>query len=344
MRENGRGLSLRTAIVGAGLMGRWHADAVRRVGGQVVVVVDRDLGRAGALARQYPGAVAVADLAEAIQGASARPNGGIDVVHLCSPSSTHVGLAIEAIENGAHVLAEKPLAPTAGATAALLDLCEKRERLICPTHQFLFQRGVCRAFQDHKVLGQLVHVDYTTCSAGATTSSDEERDRIASEILPHPLSLLTRLFNGELHMAQLCSRRVAPGEMRVWGSTGLTSVSVTISMGGRPTMNTMHLIGHRGSVHLDLFHGFGIRERGTSSRRYKAARPLLVSGMTAYAAFANLFDRVIRAESAYPGLRELIRGFYSAVLGLGSPPISKREIMDVASARDALLAQMNFRN
>lgn len=344
MRETGRRLPLRAAIVGAGLMGRWHADAVRRVGGKVVVVVDRDPGRASALARQHPGAVATADLAEAVQGASARPNGGIDVVHLCSPSSTHVGLAIEAIENGAHVLAEKPLAPTAGATAALLDLCEKRERLICPTHQFLFQRGVSRAFQDLYVIGQLVHVDYTTCSAGATNSSDEERDRIASEILPHPLSLLTRLFNGELDAAQLWSRRVAPGELRVWGSIGLTSISVTISMGGRPTMNTMHLIGHRGSVHLDLFHGFGIRERGKSSRPFKAARPFLVSGMTTYSAFANLFNRVIRSESAYPGLRELIHGFYLAVLGLGSPPISKQETMDVARARDALLAQMNIRN
>jgi len=43
--------SIRAAVVGAGLMGRWHAHAIERAGGTVVAVIDADVGRGETLAR-----------------------------------------------------------------------------------------------------------------------------------------------------------------------------------------------------------------------------------------------------------------------------------------------------
>src|SRR6476661_5561535 len=103
--------SLRAAVVGAGLMGRWHAHAIGRVGGRVVAVVDPDTARAGALAARLPGSpVATPDLARAVH------DHGVQVVHVCAPLAVHEAITQQAIDAGVHALVEKPLANDAAAT------------------------------------------------------------------------------------------------------------------------------------------------------------------------------------------------------------------------------------
>lgn len=323
--------SSRAAIVGAGLMGRWHADAVRRAGGVVAVVVDPSAGRAAALASRFPGSRVVRDLADL------PPEDAIDVVHLCTPSSTHVALAAAALEAGAHVLVEKPLAPTASETADLIELATARNRLLCPTHQVLFQSGVSEVLGGLHRLGRLVHVETTICSAGADGFAAKERDRIAGEVLPHPLSFVARLFDRPLATVDWQVLHPAPGELRIAAAIDGVSVAILVSMGGRPPRHAIHLIGERASAHLDLFHGFAVVEPGATSRAYKVARPVLVSSRTALAAATNLIWRSARREPAYPGLRELVQLFYQATRREREPPIGNREIMDVALARDAIL-------
>jgi len=61
-----------------------------------------------------------------------------------------------------------------------------------------------------------------------------------------------------------------------------------------------------GTIALDFFHGFAVRG--------------------------------LRAEAAYPGLRQLTQRFHIAVRGAGPSPISAEDAMPVAVARDAILA------
>ncbi len=325
--------ALRAAIVGAGLMGRWHAEAVRQVGGIVAVIVDPSDEQAAALADRFRGSRVVHALADLT------PEDAIDVVHLCTPSSTHANLAAEALAAGAHVLVEKPLAPTATETADLIELAIAKDRRLCPTHQILFQAGVSDVLGGLPRLGKLVHVETIVCSAGADGCRAEERDQIAGEVLPHPLSFIARLFDQPLATVSWQVLRLSPGELRVSAAIEGVSVSILVSMGGRPPVHAIHLVGERASAHLDLFHGFAVIEPGATSRLYKVARPVMISSRTAFAAATNLVWRAARREVAYPGLRELIRHFYQAVRGEREPPISSEDILDVAVAREAILAQ-----
>lgn len=313
-------------------MGRWHADAALHAGGRLVAVADPDESRARDLTARYRGAIVAADLDAAVQ--AARPT----VAHICTPLATHQALALRAIELGLHVVLEKPLAPDAAAARALLDAAATRGVLLIPTHQFLYQPGVVRAVAELPSLGPLRHIETIACTAGAEGGDAAARDLLLGEILPHPLALLARLLPQPLSRVAWHVEHPAPGELRATGSSGAVSISVLLSAAGRPTRNELHVIAERGTVHVDLFHGFAVTETGQPSRLEKIARPFALASRTLFAASANLAGRAARAEPAYPGLRELVRQFYVAVQQRGAPPVGAAETLDCAAARDAILS------
>ena len=94
----------RAAIVGTGAIAAAHAEAVRALGDRVelVAVVDVDADRAMAFAKEWgvprthPTPAALLDAED------------LDVVHVCTPPSHHVPLALECLAAGVNVLVEKP--------------------------------------------------------------------------------------------------------------------------------------------------------------------------------------------------------------------------------------------
>lgn len=318
-------------VVGAGLMGRWHADAAVRSGGRLLAVVDSDPARGRILAARHSTCSAEENLAEALDR---RPT---QVVHLCTPTTTHEPLVAAAVQAGCHVLVEKPLAPTLAVTKRLLDLAAAHRVLLCPVHQFLFQTGVLDSFRRLPHLGAVRHLDVVICSAGADGESDGGRDKVACDILPHPFSLLARLLGSRFSEMSWHVGRSTPGELRITGLTAGVTTGIVVSMSGRPTLNVLRIICEGGSIECDLFHGFATVERGITSRTWKIVRPFSTSAVTLLSASKNLGHRVLAAEYAYPGLRELVRRFYRAIADGASSPIASAETMAVAAAREQVL-------
>src|SRR4051812_21104714 len=95
---------VRAGIVGVGFMGGVHARAVRRGGGMVSRAVgsSAESSRAGA---ERIGAESAADSVQQLLNAD-----DVDVVHVCTPNTTHAPLVRAAIAAGKHVICEKPLA------------------------------------------------------------------------------------------------------------------------------------------------------------------------------------------------------------------------------------------
>ena len=323
--------SLRTAVVGAGLMGWWHADAVQRIGGRVVAIIDPDVERARSLAArlsEHP--VAAPELTRAIRDQK------IEVVHICSPVATHDAIARLAIESASPVLVEKPLAPDAAAAEALHALAGTHGVLLCPVHQFLFQPGILAAQQAMGTLGVVRQLDLVACSAGADGAPDTEREAVALDILPHGLALTRRFLGATVAAAEWRVAHGAPGEIRAMADVAGASVVLAVSMRARPTENSLTMRCDGGTVRANLFHGYATIERGSPSRLDKVSRPFVASTQSLGAAIGNLAARAIRREPAYPGLRELVGRFHLACAGRGPSPISIEESLDVAHARDSI--------
>ena len=111
----------------------------------------------------------------------------------------------------------------------LLALAREHERLLCPVHQFLFQDGTRAALAALAEIGPLLHVDVRMCSAGAEGGGRTVAERIAWEILPHPLALLARLQPDPAELFEWSVRHPDLGEIRALGQSG----SVTASCGTR---------------------------------------------------------------------------------------------------------------
>jgi predicted dehydrogenase len=328
----------RAAIIGAGLMGRWHADAVRKIGGRVTVIVDPDDRARGVLGRRHPAARLTAELDPSFVARHAT------AVHVCTPLSTHADIVSAAIDAGLHALVEKPFARTADETTGLLALATKRGVIACPVHQFVFQEGVRQVREWMPTFGRIQRVDFSTCSAGAQGNDPASLDHLIAEILPHPLALVSRLLNASLGSSTWQIAHPVAGELRAVTSVGETIVSIAISAHSRPTENVLRVLGSGGSATADLFHGFAVRHGGAVSRRTKMTQPFVVAGKAFGSASINLARRALGRELAYPGLRELVRQFYSATRGERTTPLSPASIADVACARDRILASMRARS
>lgn len=112
--------TIRAAIVGAGMMGKTHTEALRRIPGvEVVALADsnRDLAQKTAQELYIPSAY------ESYQ--EMFEHECPDVVHVCTPNFAHYEVCKAAIEAGIAVYCEKPLANTSEETAELTALAAK---------------------------------------------------------------------------------------------------------------------------------------------------------------------------------------------------------------------------
>lgn len=106
---------MKVAIVGAGYIAGVHAGELLNLGHEVVLAIGTDLARTQEFTQKWKIKKASTDYRDALS-----PD--IDVVHICTPPTLHYEIVKAALENGKHVICEKPLTvkPTEGKELMLL--------------------------------------------------------------------------------------------------------------------------------------------------------------------------------------------------------------------------------
>jgi len=322
---------LRVGIVGAGLMGRWHATYVRRLGIQLTAILDHDITLATKLAREAGGA-AYSDMETMLSSAQ------LDVIHICTQLDSHFPICKCALDAGIHVIVEKPLAATTAETEILLAAASEQNVKLCPVHQFGFQNGVFDSIAALASLGELYHLRFTVASAGGEGRTTDELNEIIADVIPHPLSILQRLQPGiDLDAGSWSGLNSRAGELHLIGNADGIDIDISISMNARPTRCEMALFCSKGTIRLNLFHGYAVIETGSVSRMQKMIQPMRRSLIEFFVAGGNLVKRGMKREPAYPGLMQLLDEFYTAVANNDESPIPVADILAVARARENIV-------
>lgn len=151
--------SLRVAAVGLGWVTlHRHLPALRRIAGvQVVGVVDRQPGRAAALAGRL-------GIARHHEGASLRAIPWLDEVEAFSIGTapmSHASLVREALELGRHVITEKPFVMHPSDGEALVALAAAKRRTLAIVHNFQFARSM-RALRADLAAGRFGRIRFVS--------------------------------------------------------------------------------------------------------------------------------------------------------------------------------------
>lgn len=328
--------TLQVAIVGSGAMALRHASAVPRAEtrARLAAFADPDEGARESFLREHPEAKPYPSLTSLLSAES------IDVVHVCTPPSTHEALAIEALEAGCHAYVEKPFAETAAGAERVLELAARVGRRVCAGHQLLFEAPTRRALELLPALGAVVHIEsyfsFRPVRGGAGGRRPLRLDLQLLDVLPHPVySLLYFLERARVASAEtrVVSCEFGPkGTLHMLLRRGDLSASLVFSLEGRPVESYLKIVGENGLIHADFVRG-SVQQLigpGTSIidkmlNPYRQARQL-VFGTT-----RSLSLRLVRRQVSYPGLAEIFEAFYRAIQGRGEAPVSDENIASTVS-------------
>jgi predicted dehydrogenase len=128
---------IRAAVIGAGYLGRFHAQKYAALEDcEIVAVVDTDPAVAASVAAEV-GTRPLGDYRELF--------GAVDAVSVVTPTPSHAEIAAGLLRAGAHVLVEKPITETAEQAQQLIELARQKGRVLQVGHLERFNPAILAA-------------------------------------------------------------------------------------------------------------------------------------------------------------------------------------------------------
>ena len=127
---------MKILVVGCGSIGERHIRNLKRLSVDKIIACDTNPERLALMKGKY-GIIqeTYTELQEAMDQ-------GIDAVLICTPPSTHVPLALKAIDYNAHVFIEKTMSNSVDGVDELIKRASKNGLIICVGYNFRFHQGL----------------------------------------------------------------------------------------------------------------------------------------------------------------------------------------------------------
>ncbi len=125
---------VRTAVIGAGYLGRFHAQKYALLPESQLVAVADVVEAAREQVAAESGCRATADYRDVL--------GEVDAVSIATPTPLHHGIAKHCLERGVHVLVEKPITQTPGQARELIEIAARHDRILQVGHLERFNAAI----------------------------------------------------------------------------------------------------------------------------------------------------------------------------------------------------------
>lgn len=326
--------TIRVGLIGCGRIARVHLRYLRQLPGvEIVGFCDQDLDRAQELQREAGAGQAVRAVGDLLRLSP-------DAVHVLTPPPTHAEATIAALEGGAHVLVEKPMATTSEAAARMEAAAHASGRVLSVDHNRLFDPVVvrARALVEAGDIGTLVSaeahqgVNVQEGGPAATPLS------MWMNLAPHPLYLLGSLV-GEIQEWAACGG--PHGEVRAALKGTHALASLVFSPATTPYLNALTLHGTAGTIQIDLNSMTLVRRRERRLPKMLAKATLNIDhALQLLSGTARTMAQVVtRRLGTYPGIGVVIRGFHAAVRGEGQPLVTAADGRHIVTLLEHIWAQ-----
>ncbi len=357
---------LKSAVIGTGVISKQHLSFLQACDhSNLVGVCDLSPAAVNYAVDTFQAAAAYTDYAQMLE--VEKP----DVVHILTPPQTHLSIATDCLRSGAHVICEKPVAPTYSEFKDLWQISRECDRFLIEDHNYRFN-GPVRAIQsliDDGTLGEVQEIEIRMAldlrSGG----------RYADENLPNPIHKMPAgvIHDFITHLSYLMLSFMpasTPGYesgfesgfdrvSAAWSNHGggdlfkyddLDALVVAGQVHGRirfssytaPDCFSITVRGTRGYAETDLFQPYlrCVVPRSVG----KQLSPLVnhfVSGWELMSASVRNFRSKIMQRNAYDGLHYLLGETYEALSEGQAPPIGFNDMARTSRLVEALLAQEN---
>lgn len=316
-------------LVGAGGIAMEHVLALQTIPNvKIVAVCDVDERRAQSLARRFEIPKAYGSLAAMLNDSR------LDVVHVLTPPSTHVSLALEAIAGGCDVFVEKPLGMNSADCRRLCEEASRLKRVVGVNHSDAHApafRGLLDVIASQR-LGRVNHVAVTYAApVGSIPIRSPGHYMFSSlgnevfEFGPHPFSMVRLVMGRVLEVSTIVAGEVKVRKNRSVFQSWICSIvcergtaQVAISLGEGLKEITTHIIGEDGMAFADSRRGFLLVYESTPYRltenvRFAVSNSWKTFIQTSGALFKELAVKLRLVPYATPnGFSQSIRAFYNA--------------------------------
>ncbi len=180
----------RVGVIGCGYWGPNLArNFVLHDATEVVAVADRRPERMLLIKKIFPSIKTTTEAEEILTDPQ------IDLVAVATPVSTHYALAKRALEEGKHVLIEKPLTTNSREAEELVKLADEKGRALFVDHTSIFTGAVSKLKEivDAGELGDIQYFDATRINLGMYQSDVS----VIWDIGPHDVAILGHLVERE---------------------------------------------------------------------------------------------------------------------------------------------------